>query len=72
MESILEQLDSRINVMLDKCSFEICPTVFGLISTAEGRRKIVELMHKRIIQQKLTIGEAMYQIDGEFNINSID
>lgn len=72
MESILEQLDSRINFMLDKCSFEICPTVFGLISTEKGRHKIVDLMHKRIIQQKLTIGEAMYQIDNEYNINSTD
>lgn len=72
MESLLEHLNIRINSMLDECSTDICPTVYDFISTDSGRDKIVKLIQKKIVKQKLTIGEAVNSIEREFSANSYD
>ena len=70
MENLLEQFNTQINAMLDNCSTQFTPTVCNLISTSEGREKVFELIQKIVIQQKLTIGEAIVSIEQEFNPNS--
>jgi hypothetical protein len=70
MENLLEQFNTQINAMLDSCSNKYTPTVCNLISTSEGREKVFELIQKKVIQQKLTIGEAIVTIEQEFNPNS--
>jgi hypothetical protein len=70
MEDLLEKFNTQINAMLDSCSTEFTPTVCGLISTREGRQTIFELIQRKVIQQKLTIGQAINSIETEFNPNS--
>jgi hypothetical protein len=70
MENLLEQFNTQIDAMLDSCSKKFTPTVCNLISTSEGRQKVFELIQKKVIQQKLTIGEAIVTIEQEFNPNS--
>jgi len=72
MENLMEVLRVRINEMLNDCSSKHTPTVCNFISTEEGKNKIVELIEKKIIQEKLTIGEAINAIEFEYNPNLID
>lgn len=70
MEDLLEKFNNQINAMLDDCSKKYTPTVCNFISTKEGRERIFELIQKKVIQEKLTIGEAIVSIEQEYNINS--
>jgi hypothetical protein len=70
MDNILEQFNTQINAMLDDCSKKYTPTVCNFISTPDGRQRIFELIQKKVIQEKLTIGEAIVSIEQEYNPNS--
>jgi hypothetical protein len=70
MEDLLEKFNTQIDAMLDDCSTKYTPTVCSLISTTEGREKVFELIQKKVIQEKITIGQAIVSIEQEFNPNS--
>ena len=70
MEDLLEKFNTQIDAMLDNCSTEYTPTLCSLISTTEGREKVFELIQKKVIQEKITIGQAIVSIEQEFNPNS--
>jgi hypothetical protein len=70
METLLDKFNQQINAMLDECSNKYTPTVCNMISTIEGRQKVFVLIQKKVIEQKITIGQAINSIEQEFNINS--
>lgn len=70
METLQDQLIDKINEMLAECEMQHTPTVCNFISTKEGKDKIVELIQKKIISQQITIGQAINDIENEFNPNS--
>jgi len=70
MENLIDQFNIQINAMLDSCSTLHTPTVCNLISTEEGREKVFVLIQKKVIQEKITIGQAIVSIEQEFNPNS--
>ena len=72
MENLLDQLNEQINALLDLCTATQTPTVCGLASTEEGRQKVFELIQKKVIRERLSIGEAIVSIEREYNINSSD
>lgn len=72
MENLLDQLNEQINALLDLCTATQTPTVCGLTSTEEGRQKVFELIQKKVIIERLSIGEAIVSIEREFDINSSD
>jgi hypothetical protein len=67
---ILEKLNQTIINFLNNCSIENTPTVCNFISTTVGKEAIIELIKKKIILQNITIGEAVIQIEREYNPNS--
>jgi hypothetical protein len=69
---LLDRFNETINDMLDECSKIDTPTVCNFISTLEGRKKIVELIQKKVIREDITIGQAINFIELEYNINLID
>jgi len=71
-EEILKNLRQRISTHLDLCDSVDTPTVCSMIADAEGKEKIIDLVVKKVIQQKLDIPEAIIAIDNEFDPNSID
>lgn len=71
-DNLIARLEEKIQEQLDLCNMEETPTVCRLISTSDGRKKVVKLIEKKIIQQKLTIGQSIVDIELEFNINSTD
>jgi hypothetical protein len=70
MEQLLDKLHTKINEMLDSCNPSTTPTICSLISTPKGRKKVVILIEKNVFQLNMTIGEAINNIDDEFDINS--
>lgn len=72
MENILEKFNEQINALLDECHETQTPTVCSLISTNEGREKIVKLIQEKVIRERLTIGEAIVSLEMEWNVNSSD
>ena len=70
MEHLLEKFNQQVNLMLDECNTDFTPVVCNLISTPEGRDKVFELIRKKVIIEKITIGEAINAIEIEFNPNS--
>jgi hypothetical protein len=70
MKVLLDELHSAINKMLDNCNPDETPTICNLMSTREGRKKVFILVEKNVFQLNMTIGEAINNIDAEFDINS--
>lgn len=70
--TLKEQLIERIETALNLCDSVDTPTVCGMLGDPEAKGKLVELIMKKVIQQKLDISEAIIAIDNEFNPNSID
>ena len=70
MEDLLTQFNTQIDALLNECTPRFTPTVCNLISTPIGRQKVFELIQKKVIQEKLTIGQAINSIEQEFNPNS--
>lgn len=70
MSHILEAFNAQINAELNLCKREETPIVCNLISTKEGRDKVFILIQKKVIQEKISIGQAIVSIEQEFNPNS--
>jgi hypothetical protein len=70
MENILEIFNQQIYAVLNECQVTQTPTVCNLISTKEGKKKIFELIQKMVVKQKLSIAEAINEIEMEYSLNS--
>ena len=70
--NLLPEFNQAISDMLDACNADINPVLNSLISTPKGRKKIVELIQKKVITENSTIGEAINEIELEYNINSTE
>ena len=68
--NLLTEFNQAISDMLEACNANLNPVVNSLISTPKGKKKIVELIQKKVIRQNSTIGEAINEIELEYSINS--
>ena len=66
---LLEELNSRINDVLNEISPEVNETIYNLIQTNEGRILVVDLVENRVLQSEMSIGEAINSIAAEYDIN---
>jgi hypothetical protein len=66
---LLEELNSRINDVLNEISPEVNETIYNLIQTNEGRILVVDLVETRVLRSQMSIGEAINSIAAEYDIN---
>jgi hypothetical protein len=66
---LLEELNSRINDVLNEISPEVNETIYNLIQTNEGRLLVVDLVENRVLRSEMSIGEAINSIAAEYDIN---
>jgi hypothetical protein len=66
---LLEELNSRINDVLNEISPEVNETIYNLIQTNEGRLLVVDLVETRVLRSEMSIGEAINSIGAEYDIN---
>ncbi len=67
MSILLKQLDDSILMVLNECDSIDAPNLYAIKSTPEGRKSIIKLVRKRVIQQKIGIYEALQSIESEFS-----
>jgi hypothetical protein len=66
---LLEELNSRINDVLNEITPEVNETIYNLIQTNEGRLLVVDLVETRVLRSEMSIGEAINSIAAEYDIN---
>jgi len=66
---LLEELNSRINDVLNEITPEVNVTIYNLIQTNEGRLLVVDLVETRVLRSEMSIGEAINSIAAEYDIN---
>ena len=71
-ENLLEQLYAQIEVELEFCDGDVLPTVCGMNSNPDGRAGLVKLIAETALSQKLTIAQAIAQVERLYSINSLD
>ena len=72
IKELLEQLKVETNKELEFCNELDTPHVCAMISTHEGKEKIVETICEYVGNNGMTIGEAINYIEKVSNPNSID
>lgn len=64
---ILKDFKDNIRLELDQCNSLDTPHVCANISSEEGYRKTEKLIMEKVMTSRLTIGEAIVQIENELN-----
>lgn len=68
----LNELKALIRNHLNECDNVNLPTICEMKSTKEGYEKLEQNVINRIGEQGLTLGQALIQIEKEYNINTLN
>jgi hypothetical protein len=71
-ENLLQQLTDRVNTLLDLCDPNDTPIICDMISSEESKQKLVDLIIKKVVEQKINVEEAIIAVNNEYDPNSID
>jgi hypothetical protein len=66
---LIKELESKIIDVLNEITPDINETISSLISTREGMKSIVTMIKKKVINEKMTIGEAINTLTLELGNN---
>jgi len=67
-----KKLRAAIEAELELCENRDVPIVCGMLSTEKDKEILIKEIKRRIIQQRITIEEAIVQYDNEYNPNTLD
>lgn len=68
----IAELQALINSYLNECDTILTPTICQMKATPEGRKQIEESIISRIVQKGITVGQAINEIEREYNPNLIN
>lgn len=70
----LERLRQSINSQLELCDSVDTPTICSMLADNDpsAKEKLVDLIIKKIVNQKMDIPQAIVAIETEFNPNMMD
>lgn len=75
-EKLLEELKVEINAQLDQCLEDetgtFTPKVCSFIQQASGREKVVQLVVNYVVEEDMSIAEAINEIERDFNDNLME
>lgn len=71
-KKLLAQLDTSVQQMIDACDSKVTPKLCAFRSTKGGRAKLATDIKDRVMNDGLSIKEAMLAIEKEFNPNRLD
>lgn len=76
VEELLAELAEEINAQLDQCLEDetgtFTPKVCSFIKEPKGREKVVQLVVNYVIEEDMSIAEAINEIERDFNDNLIE
>jgi hypothetical protein len=67
---LLDTLKANVEAELAQCERGETPYICANTQSAEGRQKMVNLIVRRVIEQHITVSEAIVEIEVELNPNS--
>lgn len=68
-EEKLSELRRLIKVQLEMCDNANTPTICKMIADKDGYAKVEEMIIRRVAEQADTIGQAIIEVEKEFNPN---
>lgn len=71
-ENLKSKLFTQIDTELDFCQSNITPLVCYNTSTPELKQNLVETIAKMVIEQRITISQAIIEVETLYSANSID
>jgi len=70
--SILEALNSQIEVEIDFCDESMTPYVCGQFGNPDTRESIIKTIAETCLSMKLTIAQAIVQVESLYGLNRLD
>ena len=70
--NLLQQLVERINTHLNLCQEDETPIICGMLSDAQSRSMLVDLVVKKVVDEQFDIPSAIIAINDEFDPNTLD
>jgi hypothetical protein len=71
-ENLEQQLRESIITHLDLCNETDTPAVCSMCGDKEGKRKVIDLVVKLILQSKMDVPDAIVAVEKTFNPNEMD
>ena len=71
-DNLLQQLTARVNTLLDLCEPGDTPIICNMLETEESRQKLLTLIIKKVVEQKMNVEEAIIAVNNEYDPNHID
>ena len=75
-EELLDELKGEINAQLDQCLEDetgtFTPKVCSFIQQPSGREKVVQLVVNYVVEEDMSIAEAINEIERDFNDNLME
>ena len=68
----LAELDQLIDMHLNQCDYTYTPTVCQMKDTPEGKAQVKKNILQRILDKGISVGQAVGEIEKEFNPNLIN
>lgn len=72
MNTQLKELKQLIHAHLNECDFILTPTICEMKDTDKGKAELEEKILKRILERGITVGQAVNEIEREYNPNLIN
>lgn len=72
MNEKLKELKDLIHSHLNACDKILTPTICEMKDTPEGKASLEEMILKRILERGITVGQAINEIEKEYNPNLIN
>jgi hypothetical protein len=72
MSEKLKELKQLIHSHLESCDKILTPTICEMKDSKEGKSELEEKVLKRILERGITVGQAINEIEREYNSNMIN
>ena len=72
MNEKLKELKQLIHSHLQQCDKILTPTICEMKDTPSGKSELEEMILSRILERGITVGQAINEIEKEYNPNLIN
>ena len=72
MENLKEEFYNQILAELEYCNSDITPTICFNYSNTHLRQNLIETIAETILDRKITISQAIVEVERLYSVNNID
>lgn len=71
-EDLLQALKQRIRTHLSLCDESETPVICGMLGDEQSENMLIDLVVKKVVNEKYDVPSAIIAINNEFDPNSLD